>query len=68
VLHSTKNINIEVGRLIILLLLYVVETRTVALREEHSLRVFECKELRTGGLRMLHNEVKVKVKLRLCFN
>jgi hypothetical protein len=58
-----KNIKIIIYRTIILpVVLYGCETRSLALREEYRLRVFENRVLRrifgqvTGGWRKLHNE------------
>ena len=62
-----KNLKIEIYRTIILrVVLYGCETRSLTLREEHRLRVFENRVLRrifgprrvvvTGEWRQLHNE------------
>jgi hypothetical protein len=62
-----KNLKIRIYQTIILpVVLYARETRSLTLREKHSLGVFENRELRrifgqkrdevTGGWRKLHNE------------
>jgi hypothetical protein len=63
----SKNVKIRIYETIILpVVLYICETWSVVLREEHRLRVFENRVLRrvfgpkrnevTGGRRKLHNE------------
>jgi hypothetical protein len=63
----SRNVNIKIYKTIILpVVLYVCETLSLTLREEHRLRVFENRVLRrifgpkrdevTGGWRKLHNE------------
>jgi hypothetical protein len=63
----SKNINIKIFKTIILpVVLYGCETWSLALREEHTLRLFENRVLRiifglktnevTGDWRKLHNE------------
>src|SRR5215510_4705943 len=65
----SKNLKINIYRTIILpVVLYGSETRSLTLREEHRLRVFENRVLRrvfgpkrdevTGEWRKLHNELK----------
>jgi hypothetical protein len=64
---SDNNNNVRIYKTIILLVVqYGCETRSLTLREEHKLRVFENRVLRrivgpkgdgvTGGWRKLHNE------------
>jgi hypothetical protein len=63
----SKNIKIKIHKIIIVpVVLYGCKTRSLALREEHSLKVFENRVLRRifgprrdeiiGGWRKLHNE------------
>jgi hypothetical protein len=62
----SKNIKIKIHKIIIIIALYGCETWSLALTEEHSLRVFENRVLRgifgprrdeiIGGWRKLHNE------------
>jgi hypothetical protein len=63
----SKNVKIRIDKTTVLLvMLYGYETRSLTLREEHSLRVFENRVLRgicgpkrnvgIGGWRKLHNE------------
>jgi hypothetical protein len=53
----SKNVKVRIYKTVILpVVLYGCEIWSLALRDEHKLRVFENRDVLTGGCRKLHNE------------